>query len=93
MQERKFLKKASQREKQRCTCAQLSSVFLLFCPEGNLFPPISISHAIQARAASLLFAECMKYLFVPQAMWGKLHGSVTGVWEFVWALQITIGAY
>lgn len=65
---------------------------ILLSPQGNLYPPISISHAIQAQALCLS-AECMQYLFVTQAVWGKLHGSVAGVWELVWALQIAIGAY
>lgn len=44
-------------------------------------------------SGSLFSAECMQNLFVTQAVWGKLHGSVAGVWELVWALQIAIGAY
>lgn len=64
----------------------------LFCPEGNLFPPISISHAIQARVASVV---CRVHA-IPvchTSGGGKLLGFVTGVWEPGWALQITIGAY
>ncbi len=47
----------------------------LFCPEGNLFPPISISHAIQAGAASLLSAECVPVCHTSCV--GKSHGFVT----------------
>lgn len=72
--------KPQQHEMPGCTCARLPSIPLprLLCPEGNLFPPISISHAIQASAASLLSAECVQYFFITQAVWEILHGSVNG---------------
>ena len=82
------LKSHFQYEKQCCTCAQLPP---LFCPGGSLFPPVSISHAIQAGADSLLsVARCMQYMFVTQAVWGKMTWTVS---ELEWALRKTIGAY
>lgn len=64
--------KPQQHEMPGCTCARLPSIPLprLFCPEGNLFPPISISHAIQA--SSLLSAECVQYFLITQAVWGNI---------------------